>query len=297
MNNNSNQYTIKFAIIMVLIVATILTSVAIVLKPKQNNNEELEKKQNILKAIGIKDISREQSELEYSNFIKKEIVLNYKGEIIHEYRSSYIDSLTNLSDDASIKKLNEINKNRAFSIQLKKEIKLPIEDQRFPLYIGLDKKNEKKYIIPLRGKGLWGPIWGFLSLNPDLNTVFAAVYDHKAETPGLGAEINTLWFQERFIGKEIYNNSSNKLVSIEVTKKEISTNDNHKVNGISGGTITSDGVTDMLLERLSKYDVYFKKILLEKKETEDINEIEENFNFMYENQDNKKFIGDSELKK
>ncbi|MBE51083.1 MAG: NADH:ubiquinone reductase (Na(+)-transporting) subunit C [Flavobacteriales bacterium] len=297
MNTNSNQYTIKFAIIMVVIVALILSFVAITLKEAQNKNKELEKKQNILKAIGVKDISREQSNLEYNNYIKKEIVLNYKGEKINEYRSSYIDSLTNLSDDESLKILNEINKTRAFSIKLKKEIKLPLEEQKFPLYIGIDNNNEEKYIIPLEGKGLWGPIWGFISLNPDLNTVFAAVYDHKAETPGLGAEINTSWFQERFIGKEIYENSSNKLVSIEVTKKEISSDDYHKVNGISGGTITSDGVTNMLLERLSKYDVYFQKLNQEKKDIEDILELEDIKDFMQENQDDNKYIGDSDLKK
>ena len=116
-------------------------------------------------------------------------------------------------------------------------------------------EGEKKYIIPLRGKGLWGPIWGFISFNDDLNTVFAAVFDHKAETPGLGAEINTSFFQDPFKGKTIFENQN--LSSLKF-KKGGANGDIHKVDGISGGTITSDGVTDMLNERLKRYLPYFK---------------------------------------
>ncbi len=114
------------------------------------------------------------------------------------------------------------------------------------------------YIIPLRGKGLWGPIWGFISLEDDLNTVFGAVFDHKAETPGLGAEINRPMFQDPFAGKSIFNGEEFK--SIKVIKGGAGEDNMHGVDGISGGTITSDGVTDMLLERLTMYLPYFNKI-------------------------------------
>ena len=127
-------------------------------------------------------------------------------------------------------------------------------------YFRADHAHKKcsQIIIPLRGKGLWGPIWGFISLESDLNSVFGAVFDHKAETPGLGAEINQDFFQSPFKGKEIF--KDNTLMSVKVVKGGASKDDLYAVDGISGGTITSDGVTDMLYERLSMYTAYLNKM-------------------------------------
>ena len=133
-----------------------------------------------------------------------------------------------------------------------------------PLYVA-NVEGEKKYIIPLRGKGLWGPIWGFLSLEDDFNTVYGAVFDHKSETPGLGAEINQYEdFQQQFEGKQILEGA--KVVSITVWKGGAKPDDVHGVDGISGGTITSDGVTYMLEERLNMYAPYFKNMLEQNKQ-------------------------------
>ena len=109
----------------------------------------------------------------------------------------------------------------------------------------------------MRGKGLWGPIWGFIALKDDMNTISGAVFDHKAETPGLGAEISLDWFQEPFIGKTIF--EGNNLVSINVVKGGAPIDDMHSVDGISGGTITSDGLADMLAERFEQYLPFFNK--------------------------------------
>ena len=174
MDVNKNSYTFGFAAIMVIVVAVILSGTSIILKDAQYSNVELEKKQNILRSVGV-NVNRDQAAIEYPVYIKEELVLNHLGEIIN-----------NLS---------------AFDVDLSKEVKksiveddenIPLEERTslLPLYIS-EVEGETKYIIPLRGKGLWGPIWGFISFNADLNTVFAAVFDHKAETPGLGAEINT----------------------------------------------------------------------------------------------------------
>ena len=118
--------------------------------------------------------------------------------------------------------------------------------------------NTLQYIIPIRGTGLWGPIRGFISLKGDMNTVFGAVFDHKAETPGLGAEINRDFFELPFKNKKIFNDKGD-FVSVTVIKGGADEDDMHGVDGISGGTITSDGVTNMLNERLKKYLPYFKK--------------------------------------
>ncbi len=236
MNVDKNSYTFSFAIVMVIVVAGLLSFTAINLKKPQLKNIELEKKQNILSSIGI-NVERDQAGLTFDKYIKEKIVLNSSGEEV---------------------------KGDAFKIDLSKELKKNKKDQLLPLYVA-NVEGEKKYIIPLRGKGLWGPIWGFLSLENDFNTVYGAVFDHKSETPGLGAEINQYEdFQQQFEGKQILEGA--KVVSITVWKGGAKADDVHGVDGISGGTITSDGVTYMLEERLNMYAPYFKNMLEQNKQ-------------------------------
>ena len=229
MDVNKNSYTFGFAAIMVIIVAALLSAAAIGLKPFQDRNIELEKKQNILISAGI-SAERDNAEVKYSTYIKSEIVLNNKGE--------EVDGV-------------------AFDIDLGKEIKKDANAQLLPLFI-CEINDSIRYVIPLRGKGLWGPIWGFISLEDDLNKVYGAVFDHKGETPGLGAEINKPMFQDPFTGKTIF--EGEEFTSIKVIKGGAEQGDMHGVDGISGGTITSDGVSDMLKERLSMYLPYFNTL-------------------------------------
>ena len=229
MDVNKNSYTFGFAAVMVVVVAALLSVAAISLKPFQSRNILLEKKQNILSSVGI-NIDREEADIQYSIFVKEELVLNYKGE--------EVDGV-------------------AFDVDLQKELKKDKNLQLLPLFIS-EVDGKKQYIIPLRGKGLWGPIWGFISLEDDLNTVFGAVFDHKSETPGLGAEINQPFFEDPFSGKSLFDGE--ELKSIKVIKGGAGEDNMYGVDGISGGTITSDGVTDMLLERLTMYLPYFNKI-------------------------------------
>ncbi len=232
MDVNKNSYTFGFAAIMVVIVAALLSVAAIELKPYQDRNIELEKKQNILSSVGIA-VDRDAAEDAYSQYIISELVLNDKGEEVE---------------------------GSAFNIDLGAELKKQSDKQLFPLFIS-EVDGTTRYIIPLRGKGLWGPIWGFLSLEDDLNKVFGAVFDHEKETPGLGAEINQAFFQEPFSGKTIFEGT--EFTSIAVTKGAFSEGHMHRVDAISGGTITSDGVSEMLNERLEKYLPYFDRIRTE----------------------------------
>lgn len=112
----------------------------------------------------------------------------------------------------------------------------------------------------MRGAGLWGPIWGFVSLNDDMNTIYGANFDHDGETPGLGAEISTGWFQETFQGKKIFDESGN-LVSITITKVGQKADAEHSVDGVSGGTITSKGLENMIFQDFNSY----KEFLIKKK--------------------------------
>ena len=230
MNVNTNSYTIGFACAMVVLVAALLASTSIQLTPLQDRNIELEKKQNILQSVGVY-VDREASEASYSKFIKEELVIDVEGNVL----------------DGS-----------AFNIDLGDELKKDIKDQKLPLYVSTLEDSSKCFIIPLRGKGLWGPIWGYIALKNDINTVYGAVFAHKSETPGLGAEINQGFFQEPFRNKKIFN-ENNEFVSITVKKGGASEGSLHDVDGISGGTITSDGVTDMLKERVGRYLPYLEK--------------------------------------
>ena len=229
MDVNKNSNTFGFAAIMVIIVAALLSTAAIELKPFQDRNVELEKKQNILSSVGVA-IDRDGAENIYDTYIKSELVLNVKGEQVE---------------------------GSAFDIDLGFEMKKDPNAQLLPLFIS-NVEGVTRYIIPLRGKGLWGPIWGFISLEEDLKSVFGAVFDHSSETPGLGAEINRASFEDPFKGKTIFEGEI--FTSIKVIKGGAQDSDMHGVDGISGGTITSDGVTDMLDERLRMYLPYFSTL-------------------------------------
>ena len=234
MNRDSNGYTFIFATLMVLMVASTLAFTASSLKSLQADNVRKEKMQNILSTIGIQT-DREQAEILYNKFINKTLALDYLGNV-----------------DETVD---------AFKIRLNNEIKKPAKDQRFPLYKA-EVNNLSYYIIPLRGSGLWDAIWGYIALKSDINTIQGAVFDHKAETAGLGAEITQQWFMDRFKEEKVFD-TSGQLVGINVSKtnndpKDID-KDDHEIDAISGATITGDGVTNMITERLKHYIPYFKK--------------------------------------
>jgi len=233
MNRDSNAYTFLFATLMVLVVASSLAFTASSLKDKQNENVRKEKMQNILATIGI-STDRDKAEGLYNQYIKQELALIKDG-----------------SNDETV---------NAFKIEMATETKKPLEQQRFPLYIA-EVEEAKYYIVPLRGAGLWDAIWGYIALEGDMTTIKGAVFDHKGETAGLGAEITQDWFQERFVGETVFDTNGN-LVGINVSKtnndpKDLD-KDDHEVDAISGATITGDGVTDMILERLTHYLPYLQ---------------------------------------
>lgn len=235
MNKDSNKATFLFSSIMVIIVAILLSVAAISLAPYQEKNIRIEKMKNILTSVSITTETVE-TEILFNKYITKQIVLNNKGEEI----------ISNIV---------------AFDIDLKKEIDKiktgKTNEQLFPLFI-CNKDGKSFYIIPVRGKGLWGPIWGYISLESDMNTIYGVSFAHKSETPGLGAEIETEKFQHQYIGKKIFDESGN-FVSVTTIKGGAKPNDMHGVDAISGATITSNGVTEMFQRTLSNYISYFKK--------------------------------------
>ena len=231
MDRNSNGYTFLFAAIMVVVVGSLLAFAATSLKDLQDENIKKEKMQNILASVGVV-VEREQAPSQFTSVIKEQLALKIDGSV----------------DESS----------KAFDIDLKNELSKKVEDQRFPLYVA-EQDGKKFYIVPLRGAGLWDAIWGYVALEEDLNTIKGTVFDHKGETPGLGAEITQKWFQDRFVGEKIMNQSG-EIVGVEVAKGNTSqAKDDNKVDAISGSTITGNGVTNMIKERLSNYKNYFAK--------------------------------------
>jgi Na+-transporting NADH:ubiquinone oxidoreductase subunit C len=239
MKSFSNTYIFIFSTVMVTIVAILLSFVSEQLRPIQEKNVEVEKKLDILRSVGeAKDIAEVKKkdtyvEDEYNEFITGSFVINSAGEM-----QEGID---------------------AFEVNIKEELAKPKEERNLPIFIYTAGDSTIKYIIPLRGRGLWGPIWGYVSFYDDYNTIYGAIFSHSKETPGLGAEIDQSWFQQQFINKTIFDENGN-FVSVKVVKGGASPDDPHSVNAISGGTITSTALQDMLLECLGNYTDYFQNI-------------------------------------
>ena len=235
MRKDSNAYIILFSVIMILVSAIGLAYFNESLKGTIASNAKKEKMTNILKVAGI-DGSANLEEV-YKNSVKEVIIDETGKEVINSKISVFGLDLTKQKRE---KKSN------------------PSSVVMYPLYIC---KNGDKtiYVTETSGVGLWGAIWGYVAVNSDKNTIEGTYFDHKSETPGLGAEIKESWFQEQFIGKKLSDGST--FASISVLKKtEKTTPDEHRVDAISGATITGNGVSVMLKDDLSVYVNYLNSL-------------------------------------
>ncbi len=218
MNTNSNSYTIVYALVMVVIVAFLLAFISSSLNERQNKNVELDTKKQILAALNVKNVK--DAEAEYNKYVKSDMLVNADG---------------TLTENGG-----------AFATAYEKEVK---EHNRLHLFVA-EVNGDMKYVFPVFGAGLWGAIWGYVALNSDKNTVYGVYFSHASETPGLGAEITSDHFQGEFPGKQVMENDE---VVLGVVKNGKVENPQHQVDGISGGTITSNGVDAMLKGCLEKY--------------------------------------------
>jgi Na+-transporting NADH:ubiquinone oxidoreductase subunit C len=217
------------------------------LKETHDNNELLFEKRAILSAVqnyldkNVADMSDNEVAEVFSSMIKQEVI-NSNGEF--------------LNSDQVIK--SGYRGGKAENIKVKVELAKPAEKRILPLFIFKDSKANEYFVIRLLGKGLWDEISGYLALEKDKNTVAGASFDHKSETPGMGAEMkDNPQFKTQFEGKKIFDNSG-KMVSIKVVKGGAKDKE-HDVDAISGATLTSDGITNMLSGSLTAYEAYLKK--------------------------------------
>jgi len=240
MRSFSNTYIFVFSLIMVTIVAVLLSFVATQLKPLQEMNVQIEKKQDVLRSVGKAEDAAEADDKntyineEFAKYITDSYVVDYTGKMVETDAFEVMLGLT-------------------------AEIRLPREERNYPVFIYSENGGPKKYVVPVRGKGLWGPIWGYIALEEDLNTISGAVFDHKGETPGLGSDINTDWFQEPFAGKTIFNEEG-EFVSVEVVKGGADPSNIHQVDAIAGGTITSKALEEMIIDCMTGYVAHFKEL-------------------------------------
>ncbi len=246
-NTDGNGYTIGFATVMVFIVGGILAALATGLKPAIKENERFEKQQSILYAMGVNENLDEKGEDTGSvNFIPTDKV---EEAYVNYIKESFV-----------IQNGKILEGEDAFKIDMKKQSKLPKNERKLPLYIG-ERDGKKFYVIPMYGKGLWDAIWGYVALDDKL-VVQGATFDHKGETPGLGANIKERYFMDDFIGEQIMNGG--KYAGITVAKgnndpkNEIK--DDNEVDAMAGATITGDGVTAMIKSTLKSYIPHIQKL-------------------------------------
>lgn len=243
---DKNSYTILFSVIMVVVVGSLLAGVAQGLRSKISENERFEKQQNILYTMGV-DNNTGTSDISFVPADKVE-------GLFHEYIThQYVIQGDSFTEDPE-----------AYLIDVKKEESLAKKDKnyqrRLPLFVG-EKDGKTVYIVPMRGKGLWDAIWGFMALDKDF-VVQGIFFDHAGETPGLGANIRERFFMDPFKGEELMTDGAFKGIDVAKGNNDPANmrKDDHRVDAIAGSTITGDGVAAMIKKDIAMYIPHLKKL-------------------------------------
>ncbi len=233
MNKNSNIYQILYAAVMVLLVGTVLAFIYMALKPKQNENIANDSRKQILSALNLAAPNDAQVKDMYEKYIVQDLLVDTQG---------------NITDSAA---------NVAFDVDMKKNVKLA--ERLLPVMKCKLDDGSVKYVLPVYGAGLWGPIWGYIAVNDDGNTIYGANFSHEGETPGLGARITEKAFQDEFKDKPLFVDGAFKSVAV-LKKGQIATNGAEQIDALTGATITSRGVSDMMADCLAPYEAFLKKL-------------------------------------
>ncbi len=225
MNRENSGYTIIYASVMVIVVALGLAFTHQVLNDKQIANENTDKMQQILRSLNL-EVNAAEAQNKYSELVKNAYLVDDEG--------VKVEGTEGITPD-----------DPAFSTELG-----DAQAKGLPVYEA-EVDGATKYIIPMSGAGLWGPIWGYLAVETDGSTIYGSEFGHAGETPGLGAEIEYAPFRNQFKGKNLFR--ENEFTSVAVVKPGQTNNRRDYVDGISGGTITSKGVDNMLLNSVGRY--------------------------------------------
>ncbi|MEQ8473312.1 MAG: NADH:ubiquinone reductase (Na(+)-transporting) subunit C [Marinoscillum sp.] len=239
----SNTYIILFSVALTVVLGGLLSLASVGLKPAQQKQVELDTKKKILGAVmDISSITDPNELLTLYEQKVESVVVDINGNLVETDKKG--------------------NPTVAEKVNIQKNYRFPKEERLYPVFKFKEDPNSDKvdaYIFPMFGAGLWDWISGYLALESDLNTVKGIAFDHKQETPGLGARITTPTVQGRFVGKKIY--EGDKLVSVSMVKGEGNAGlTEHQVDGMSGATLTGKGVNAMLATYLNCYQPYIKKV-------------------------------------
>lgn len=232
MNKQSNVYTVIYIIVLVVVVGTALALTSLALRDRQQANADADKMRQILASVHL---SAPAGEIvtEFDRYITRQFIVDTKGAVVADQG--------------------------AFAVNVATQVKLPASERELPVYECTLAEGDVKYIIPLYGAGLWGPIWGYVAFDADGSTVYGAYFAHQGETPGLGAEIEKPAFSNQFAGKTVFHDD--RFLPIAVVKAgQKPAGDEDYVDGISGGTITSKGVGAMLDNSLAPYAAFLSNL-------------------------------------
>jgi Na+-transporting NADH:ubiquinone oxidoreductase subunit C len=230
----SNLYIVLFAAAVAIVCGGLLAFASQTLKPLQDANVELERKQNVLATVMT--LKKEDNIDSIYAAKVKERVIDFEGKVKEGVKAS--------------------------DVEIAKEYKKKPEERSLPIYEIMDESNPEKVrnaVLPVYGFGLWNDIWGFIALEEDLSTIQGVKFQHKGETPGLGARIESEEIQSRYKGKSIYDDDVLKAVIMMKGEGIDYSNDLHKVDGMSGATLTAKGVNNMLIDYLNCYKNYLEK--------------------------------------
>ena len=232
MNKQSNSYTILYIIVLVLVVGSALALTAMALKPRQQENADADKKRQILASVHV---VAEASEIAstFDKYVTDQFIVNEKGEHIGD---------------------------NAFAVNVANQSKEAAAERQLPVYVcTMPGDGATKYILPVYGAGLWGPIWGYVALDADGSTVYGAYFAHQGETPGLGAEIEKPAFSGQFSGKHLIKDDTFRPIAV-IKGGAVPQDGSDYVDGVSGGTITSKGVAAMLDKCLAPYSKFLESL-------------------------------------
>ena len=228
LDTNSDMYAIIYSAVVVVIVAFLLAGVSSLLSPKQQDNIRLDKKKQILASLNERNL--DDAAAKYDELIEADYIVNAQGAVV--------------AQEGGFEVKNE-----------------DVNEENLPLYVA-KVNGATKYIIPMTGNGLWGGIWGYIALNDDCNTIYGVYFSHASETPGLGAEIASDKFQNRFtkdkdgnaIVKKVYDEAGKVALAVEKGKGDA----DYHIDAISGATITCNGLQVMLETKLAPYYNYLQ---------------------------------------
>ncbi len=231
MNKQSNIYTTIYIIVLVLIVGSALALTSLSLRDKQQTNINADKMRQILASVHIAP-EKDQIVSDYEKYVTRSFIVNSEG--------------LELQGDA-------------FAVDVASQAKLPDSERQLPVYECTLSDGAVKYILPMYGAGLWGPIWGYVAFDADGSTIYGAYFAHQGETPGLGAEIEKPAFSSQFDGKSVTPNGTFQPVEV-VKKGQKPAGGEDYVDGISGGTITSKGVGAMFANCITPYKTFLHNL-------------------------------------